>query len=693
MSNVLFEIGLEELPARFINDAERQLGEKTAAWLSDERVAYDSLTTYQSPRRLAVLIRNIAEQQETIEEEAKGPAAKIAKDAEGNWSKAALGFARGQGKSPEDFYEKELKGVSYLYVNKTIEGKPVEEVLPNFVDLITSIQFGKNMRWGNETMRYARPIRWLVAMHDSNVIPFELAGVHTSNTTFGHRFLGGEITIDSAENYESLLESQYVIPTFERRKNIILEQVKDLEKQHGYQVPIDKDLLQEVTNLVEYPTTFEGSFDPEYLEIPDEVLITSMKEHQRYFPVKDKDDKLLPTFIAVRNGNAEHLETVRKGNEKVLHARLSDAGFFFEEDKKSSIEASMEKLKTVVFHEKLGTYYEKAGRVSSLSKTIAEMVGCSDDIVKIAEHAGFICKFDLVTNMVGEFTELQGVMGEKYALYFGESPEAATVVREHYMPVQANGDLPETLAGAVVAIADKLDTITGMIFAGMTPSGSQDPYGLRRQAAGILRILDEKKWDISVEQLIESGIQQLTNSELSNEFNAEKAESLHQFFRQRAAFLLKESGVENDIVEAVTKQKIGIFSYAKGKAAVLAKKRQEASFKPIEEALVRVLNLSKTKQEGEPAEAYFETDSERELYNSLISAKEKFTEADTLRNAEDGLHAIATLAPNINEFFEHNMVMAEDPVIKNNRLILLSHIAEMIRSYADLSAIEWKQQF
>ncbi|WLV23588.1 glycine--tRNA ligase subunit beta [Aciduricibacillus chroicocephali] len=691
--DVLFEIGLEELPARFINDAEKQLGDKTAAWLKEERISYEGLETYQTPRRLAVLIRNAADQQETIEEEAKGPAAKIAKDEEGNWSKAALGFARGQGKSPEDFYEKEVKGVSYLHVRKTIEGKPVQEVLPGFADIITSIQFGKNMRWGNQTMRYARPIRWLVALYGEAVIPFEIAGVTTGKKTYGHRFLGSEFEIGNSAEYAALLEKQFVIPTFEKRKNIIVNQIHELEKENGYNVPIDEELLEEVVNLVEYPTAFAGSFDSGFLDLPDEVLITSMKEHQRYFPVKDIAGKLLPIFIAVRNGTAEFIETVCKGNEKVLRARLSDADFFFEEDKKGSISENMDKLKTVVFQEKLGTYYEKAERVSALAVKIAHLIGCNEEDSKTVQRAGLICKFDLVTNMVGEFTELQGIMGEKYARHFGESEAVAVAIREHYMPVQASGDLPETLPGSVVAIADKLDTVAGTIAAGLIPSGSQDPYGLRRQAAGIMRIIDEKQWAIPVEQLLDAVLEQLEAADLIGDNAEETRANVKQFFNQRAAFLLKEAGIEYDIVEAVTAGGIGIFSYAREKATVLAEKRHEQAFKSIEEALVRVLNLSKEAIDGEVDSSKFKTDSERALHEQVTTAKKNYITADKERNAADALDSLAALAPYIADFFDNNMVMADDPAIKQNRLLLLGQIASMVRQYADLAAIEWKQQF
>jgi len=693
MKDVLFEIGLEEMPARFMNEAEQQLKEKTEAWLKEERIAYKRVTAYQSPRRLAVLISEIAPEQATIEEEMKGPAAKIAKDEAGNWTKAAIGFTKGQGASTEDLYTKEIKGVSYLFVKKRVEGRPTRDVLPAFKEIITHMQFGKNMRWGSETLRYARPIRWLVALYGQDVIPFEIAQVTTSNVTFGHRFLGGEVKIAEPGDYENLLRGQYVIPVFSERRDLIIEQIKVIEQEHGCSVPIDEALLEEVTNLVEYPTAFIGSFADGYLEIPDEVLITSMKEHQRYFPVLSEDGKLLPRFIAVRNGDSAHIDTVKKGNEKVLNARLSDARFFYEEDRKGSIRTYMDKLERVVFQEKLGTYHAKAKRVANLAKKIAELAGLDSDAAAKTEHAAYISKFDLVTNMVGEFTELEGIMGEKYALHFGEEPDVAQAIREHYLPVQANGDLPASDIGAAVAIADKLDTISGTIAAGLIPSGSQDPYGLRRQAAGILRILEDRNWDAAVETLIASALDILYAEVAGLSDQAKASEEVGQFIRQRAFYLLREQNIEQDVIQAVAGLEIGIFSYAVKKAAVLAQKRQDPEFKQVEEALVRVLNIAKSDPGHAVEPEWFATESEKALYEQAQTAEKEFVRYQHAKEEHKALEVLASLAPAIEQFFDNNMVMADDEKLKQNRLALLWHVAGLIRSYADLSAIEWKQQF
>ncbi|WP_156290704.1 glycine--tRNA ligase subunit beta [Oceanobacillus salinisoli] len=689
--DVLFEIGLEELPARFIDNAEKQLLEKTSKWLEDIRISFEKITSFSTPRRLAVFIQGMDEVQQSIEEEAKGPAEKIAKDADGNWSKAAIGFTKGQGKTVDDIYTKEVKGTAYIFVKKHIEGKQTVDLLPEFKTIIESIQFGKNMRWSTETMRYARPIRWLAALYGNEVIPFEIASVQTGNKTYGHRFLGNEIVLDSPIEYEEALRNQYVIVDPKEREQMIIEQIREIEEKDNFIIPIDQVLLDEVRNLVEYPTAFIGSFDEKFLKLPSEVLITSMKEHQRYFPVKDQNKHLLPKFIGVRNGDEQSIETVVKGNEKVLRARLSDAVFFYEEDQKRSIAFYLEKLQRVIFQEKLGTYTDKVNRVVSITKAISEAMNMDEATTEKAVRAAEISKFDLMTNMVNEFTELQGIIGEKYALIFGENEEVAKAIREHYLPKQANGHLPETISGSIVSIADKLDTIVGCISIGLTPTGSQDPYGLRRQATGILRILREKKWNITLESLlnIAKSVYDQTDIELMDKEEIIKA--LNDFFRLRATFLLREIDVEPDVINAVIKKDIGIFEYTEKKAKLLSDKRNDASFKPVQEALVRVLNLANKTDYTNVAASQFETESEKGLYDTFLGIVDEYRQANKELDADVALKCLSKLAEPIHAFFDHNMVMAEDEEVRNNRLGLVNVIAETIIEFADLSLIEWKQ--
>lgn len=687
--DVLFEIGLEELPARFIDQAEKELKENTADWLNDLRIQYNSIHSYSTPRRLSVLILGVSDKQSSMVEEVRGPAEKIAKDSEGNWSKAAQGFSRGQGKTTEDIYIKKVKETPYIFVEKYIEGEQTADILPGFKNIILSLTFGKNMRWGSESIRYARPIRWILALHGNEVIPFEIAGVHSGNITYGHRFLGDRITVTHPKVYEDVLLENYVIADAKKREQQIVKEIKELEEKENIKVPIEQELLVEVRNLVEYPTVFIGGYDKTFLDLPPEILITSMKEHQRYFPVQSTSGELLPRFAGVRNGDAYELETVVKGNEKVLRARLQDAVFFYEEDRNNTIDYYLEKLERVVFQEKLGTYHEKVRRIVYITEALSGLLQLDQETASTAIRAAKICKFDLMTNMVNEFTELQGIIGEKYALDFGETEQTAKAVGEHYMPVHASGRLPETMAGSLVSIADKLDTIVGCISVGLMPTGSQDPYALRRQAAGILQIIKVNKWDIPAEQL-------LAIAEKPFEKEAKSAtwkDDVHSFFHHRAEVILKDSGLEQDVIQAVLHREIGIFHYTAAKAKILSDKRRDPSFKPMQEALVRVLNIADKTELLNVDPALFNTDSEKALYDKFLVARKQYTELNKKMKADEALAAIGELTEEIHQFFEHNMVMADEETIKNNRLALMSSIASLTKSYADLSRIEWKQIF
>src|SRR5690625_225967 len=682
---VLLEIGIEELPARFIDQAEKQLLEKTTQWLNDLHIDFKTIESFSTPRRLTVLIKNIAAEQTTISEEIRGPQAKFAKDESGNWSKAAIGFSKGQGKSPEDIFVKEVNGTEYVFVEKVTEGKATKEVLPGLHEIISDIHFPQTMNWGSESYRFARPIRWLVALYNDTVIPFEIAHVKTSNKTYGHRFLGNEATIEHPLKYEQILADNYVIVDPEKREQKILQQIEAIEKETGFHIQVNPELLNEVRNLIEYPTAFYGTFAEEYLHLPQETLITSMAEHQRYFPVMSKEDNtLIPYFVSVRNGDDLKIENVIKGNEKVLRARLADAAFFFEEDRSKSIDFYNDKLKTVVFQEKIGTTYEKVQHVVTLTEQISKYLNVSDDIAKQAKRTADICKFDLMTSMVGEFPELQGIMGEIYALHFGEDAAVALGVKEHYFPVQSNGMLPTTEVGALVSVADKLDTIVSCISVGLIPSGSQDPLGLRRQAVGILRIVEDRKWDISIEELL-SFTYNLYN------VNEDVKKEIHTFFTNRVAFLSSEEGIEQDIIHAVIDQEIGVFGYSLTKAKILSDKRNDPMFKHVQEALVRIINLSNKADTLHVEETLFETDSEKELYHQVNVIADEFTFYHDRYEAKKALEQLEKLADPIHAFFEHNMVMADDEGIKQNRLALVQQVANLIEQFANMTLIEWKQ--
>ena len=548
--NYLLEIGLEEMPAHVVTPSINQLAQKASKFLKENRISFSEIEKFSTPRRLSLIIKDIADKQPDIDVKAKGPSKKIAQDADGNWTKAAQGFARGQGLTADDIFFEELKGDEYAYIQKHEAGKDVDEVLQGITEVITSMTFPTRMRWANYDFEYIRPIHWLVSLLDDTEVPLKVLDVESGRMTRGHRFLGEDVEIDNVRNYVQKLREQFVIVDAQERKDLISEQIQTIADDNNWVVDVDSDLLVEVNNLVEYPTTFHGKFDKKYLEIPEEVLITSMKDNQRYFYVRNQSGQLEPDFISVRNGNSEHIENVIQGNEKVLVARLEDADFFFKEDQKKTIADYVDKLKTVNFHVKIGTMYEKMQRVHQISEYLAGVFGLDTNEKKDLLRASDIYKFDLVTSMVDEFPELQGVMGEKYASIMGETDGVAQAIREHYMPISAEGDLPATKVGATLAIADKLDSLVTFYAVGLIPSGSNDPYALRRQAYGIVRILDHNNWSMDLNNLQEYLIGNLT---VPNSLDLKANEKdLDDFIIDRVRQLLNTTSIRNDIVDAVT---------------------------------------------------------------------------------------------------------------------------------------------
>lgn len=688
--DLLLEIGLEEMPAHVVTPSRIQLEEKVIKFLDEHHLDYETVQSFATPRRLAVKVTAIPEKQADVEEEVKGPAKKIALDAEGNWSKAAQGFVRGQGVTTEDIVFKELNGVEYVYVTKFTKGQSAKEVLTKLNDVITSLTFPVTMHWANYDFEYIRPIHWIVALLDDEVIPFKVLDVTTGQTSRGHRFLGDDVTFQHANEYEAKLKEQFVVVQPNERKQMIVDQANALAAEKNWQLALDEELLEEVTNLVEYPTAFVGSFDEKYLSVPDEVLVTSMKEHQRYFEVRNDQGLLMPHFIAVRNGDNVHLENVIKGNEKVLIARLEDAEFFYNEDKKLTIEACVEKLKNVTFHEKIGSIYEKMQRVALIAQIIGRKVGLSEEELEDLKRASEIYKFDLVTNMVGEFPELQGIMGEKYALLQGEKPAVATAIREHYLPTSSEGELPETAIGAVLALADKLDSVFSFFSVGMIPTGSNDPYALRRQTYGVIRIIEDKGWTFPLVQL-QTEVDEAVNQDvekygvLLNEGQAEVVE----FVKARLRQLLMTKNVRHDIIDAVVSAEQADLSKLFASANILKSRFEDQDFKPSMEALTRVINLAKKGQEllGDTEEgidpSLFENKAEKELYQAVNDLSEAFETRTIAENYE----ALVNLRPLIDAYFNETMVMVEDEKVKQNRLKQLMQIAKMALSIASLDLL------
>ncbi|TPR36004.1 glycine--tRNA ligase subunit beta [Apilactobacillus micheneri] len=684
----LLEVGLEEMPAHVVTPSIKQLVKRTKDYLKDQRIEFDDIKPFSTPRRLTIQITGLADKQEDIDESVKGPAKKIAQDDDGNWSKAAIGFTKGQGATTDDITFKEVKGTEYVFVEKHIDGKPVSEVLMGMKDVITSMTFPTLMKWNVYDLEFIRPIRWMVALLDDKVLPIKILDVTAGNVSRGHRFLGQYTTIESADNYEKALHDQFVIVDADKRKKLIKDQIEQISKDNNWVVNINPSLLEEVNNLVEWPTAFYGNFDKKYLELPADVLITSMRDNQRFFYVQDQDKNILPYFISVRNGNKDYLENVAVGNEKVLTARLEDAMFFYKEDQSNDIDFYVNKLKKVSFHDKISTMYEKMQRVEVITQVLGKHVGLSDTELSDVKRAAQIYKFDLVTGMVGEFSELQGIMGEKYALLKGENKSVATAIREHYMPISANGDLPATKVGAVLAVADKFDSILTFFAAGMIPSGSNDPYALRRQANGIVRIVNNQKWNFNLENMMNSFIKSENEHEVAPSLDQTKEfNDIVGFINDRIIKVLKDDKLRHDIIDAISETKNHNILFIFEVANVLNQHKDDDEFKKSIEALTRVLRISNKQSFNNDDlnidESLFENDSEKKLYEKVSTISENYYQLGA--NAE--FDKLMSLKDVINDYFDETMVMAKDDNIKNNHLRQMTIIANMINWFADLDKL------
>lgn len=682
MRDLLLEIGLEELPAQYVLRSEKQLAERVTTFLTEARVHFGAITVYSTPRRLAVLVKDVEENQQDLTETLRGPAKKIAQDAEGNWSKAAAGFARGRGLSVDDLYFAEEKGVEYVFADRHESGQPTSTLLPALEDVVRGMTFPKNMKWGTSSLRYMRPIRWLVALFGAEQIDFEIEGVKTGNVTRGHRFLSkGDVVITEPAAYAETLEREFVVASYEDRKGRIERQIEELASEQGWTVPLDASLLEEVTNLVEWPTALFGEFDARYLELPEEVLITTMKEHQRYFPVYI-GETLKNYFVTVRNGNAEHLQNVAKGNEKVIRARLADAVFFYEEDQKTKIDEQLVRLDRIVFHEKLGTTGDKVRRVEQLAGTLAPLFNANT--AKVA-RAGAIHKFDLVSQMVYEFTELQGVMGEKYALQQGEDAEVAAAIREHYMPRFAGDASPATSTGAVLALADKLDSIAAFFGIGMIPSGSQDPFALRRQAQGVVQILADWKIALPLDKLLSQVVDSQLQAGLYDADKEQVKAQLEDFFMLRLKYRLQERQVRYDVIDAVLTTGLAIDRLDARADAVQAMLASEA--KLLIEQLTRVVNIAKKGEAGDVDPSLFENTEEKDLHAAIEATLPETERAVEAGDYHQAITLLRALEHPISTYFENTMVMSDVEAIRENRLREMKRLAATIENVADFSAL------
>ena len=679
---LLLEIGTEEVPAHVMPGILSQLKENAAKTFEELRIEYKNIKTLGTPRRSALLVEGLAEQQADLSKENRGPAVNIAFDADGNPTKAAQGFARGQGVKPEELVTKD--GYVYAMVHEK-GGQTVDLLGDTLKGLVDGLNFPNNMHWADLDYKFIRPLRWLVALYGQDVIDFEVANVKSGRTSRGHRFLSeGDFEIANAEDYVEACRKASIIVDQNERCEMIRQQIAEVAAANGGQAEVNEDLLEEVLYLVEYPTALCGKFDEKYLALPAEAVITPMRDHQRYFPVL-KDGQLLPLFITIRNGGKEHLETVQHGNERVLRARLEDAQFFFDEDRKKTLEQHGEKLKTVVFQDGLGTIYDKALRLEVLAGYIADAIGANEQDKKDAVRAAKLAKADLVTGMVTEFTELQGVMGREYALLDGETKAVAQAIDEHYMPRFAGDSQPASVAGRIVSLADKIDTIVGTFSRGLIPTGSQDPFALRRQALGIVNMLKEAQYHISLSQLVAKAMELLKIADAGQQVKLQK--DVADFMKLRLKNVLADAGIRYDVVDAVFVTVDDIYGVFLRAQAVNEAVKQDME-KTIQ-AFVRTGNIAR---KAEDVQAAVETgllaeQVEKDLYKAYEDAASKVEKEIVAQDYAGAIATLSQLAAPIDAFFDGVMVMDKDEKIKNNRLGLLKLVDNLICQVADFSKI------
>ena len=679
-----FEIGVEEIPAFDLDSANKQLEKMVPAAFADARIPYDSIEIHSSPRRLIVMAYGVADATEALVEEYKGPAAKIAFDADGNPTKAAIGFARGKGLSPESLERREVNGTEYVFATKNIPATPVADLLPDVLaGFITAIKWPRSCRWAAYREYFVRPVRWIVAMLDDVVLPVSFAGAESSNFTMGHRVLApGKHTVDTAANLLDVIRAAYVIPTQAERERIIREGVAAIEAETGFTADLPAKTLLEVVNLSEYPQPLVSTFDEEFLQVPEEIIVDAMLMHQRYFPLYDAAGKLTNKFIIVSNGNPECAATIIDGNERVVRARLDDAKFFYEEDLKHPLESYIEKLDKVVFQESLGTVRQKAVRLEKLACALSADAQLSAADAADAKRAARLCKADLVTNAVIEFTSVQGVMGSYYAAASGETPQVAQAIGQHYQPRFAGDALPDTTVGQLVALADKLDTICGLFAVGQGPTGSSDPFALRRSAIGIVNML-ETGLAISLAAAIDESLASFAAQGVAFDAAAVRAEVV-DFFVTRTKVMLRDGGVNADTIDAVLAAGVEEPAVISQRAHALedARANDAETFDNLATAYARANNLRKPEL-GEDVDDALLTEPERALAGAVATAEQAVASALASDDFAAALSQLAALRAPIDGFFADVMVMDEDAALRDNRLRLLNRFVAVFANVAD----------
>lgn len=680
--DLLFEIGAEEIPAGFMPNILGQLKQLAETKLNDAHLPFESIATYGTPRRLAIIVKGLADASAEISERHKGPSASIAYDADGNATKAAIGFARGKGLDVADLVVED----GYIYAETKTAGVPAKDIVSEMLpQLITGLNFPKSMHWGDLDAKFVRPVRWLVALLDEEVIPVEFATVQSGNVTRGHRFLGAdEITIKNAASYVETLQENFVMVDQDARRELISKQLHDMAASKNASIVWDDDLLEEINYLVEWPTALCGGFEESYLALPDAAIITPMKDHQRYFPLVGQDGKLLPMFLTVRNGSDHSIKVVQAGNERVLRARLDDAKFFFNEDRKKPLIDRQDGLTKIVFQEGLGNLADKTERLLKLGRVFGEECGLHEDAAVVLERATELAKTDLTTGMVTEFTELQGVMGKEYALLDGESPEVAEAIFEQYLPRFAGDVLPQTEAGKVLSIIDKVDNIVATFSRGLIPTGSQDPYALRRQTIGILNILLGSEWNISLRPIFKASMELLN---VAADKQEELLSQVEEFFTLRLKNIFLDREVPHHVIDLLLSNNELSVADAEGLVNALLANRIDENVELVQ-AYTRMYNLVKDVEYTGVNSDLLKEDAEKALFEAASKASEASLTAWEAGDYTAVVAVPATLVPTINQFFEDVMVMDKDEAIKANRLQLVRLAYSVMAIIGDISALK-----
>lgn len=684
--DLLLEIGTEEIPAASVVIGQDQLAERASLLFDRYRLDYDIISTYGAPRRLALMVGALGERQAKAVFEVKGPAKKAAYTPEGLPTKAAEGFAKSQGVPIESLVTRTVDGGEYVFAAKEEEGRETLDILTAILpELILSLSFPKSMRWGGGDIRFVRPIRWIVALFGEDVVSFEVDGVKSGRESMGHRLLAkNPITIKAPCDYFEDLIKHNVIVDPEKRAEMIKAEIERAVKNTGGRAVVHKHTFDEVLELTEYPHAIRGSFSNEFVELPREVLVTAMEAHQRYFPVEDMQGKLLPNFIVIHNGNPEHADLIRKGHERVIRARLSDAKFFFETDTSKPLSDYFEELVGVTFQAKLGTMHRKIERVVELAVEISTWLGLPQDKVELVEEATYLCKADLLTEMVGEFPALQGVMGMEYARVSGEPEEVAVAIFEHYLPRSAGDILPQTIIGQILSIADKLDSIAGIIAVDLIPTGSEDPYALRRQAYGVVSIILGNDLAIPMDEMIKLALS-LYKAQGVKFDTLETARLVEDFIRGRLRAYLLAQGLPADAVEAVGAMPIEDMVDIKRRARAIADKLDSKDMADLLIAFTRCNNLAKPRLGTHVDISILQEAAEKELYESAVGVDKDLNNADA--NYTLAIDMLARLKGPVDSFFDNVLVMAKDEAVRNNRIRLLNYCLEEFLRVADFSKI------